>query len=135
MNKRSGMSDACTVRCLHPERVSNVRAHLLPVEDMERVTNLFGLLAEPTRARILQALSLVDQLCVCDLAASLDMSESAISHQLRVLRTNDLVTRHRAGRIAYHALSDEHVRHLLRDGIRHAAESDDASTADRDVPA
>jgi ArsR family transcriptional regulator len=70
----------------------------------------------------LQALTFVDQLCVCDLAASLGMSESAVSHQLRLLRTSRLVTRRRVGRVAYYSLTDEHVRHLLRDGIRHAAE-------------
>jgi DNA-binding transcriptional ArsR family regulator len=111
------MSAACT------ETVREVRVQLLNVDEMEQVTNLFRLLAEPSRARILQALGLVDDLCVCDLAASLQMSESAVSHQLRLLRTSRLVSRHRVGRVAYYySLTDEHVRHLLRDGIRHAAE-------------
>ena len=127
MNARSDVIGACDVRCLHPETVREVREQLLDVDEMEEVTLLFGLLAEPSRARILQALSLVDHLCVCDLAASLQMSESAVSHQLRLLRTNRLVSRHRVGRVAYYSLTDEHVRHLLHDGIRHAAE--DITTA------
>ncbi|MGI8433381.1 MAG: ArsR/SmtB family transcription factor [Nocardioidaceae bacterium] len=122
MTAHSDVIDACAVRCLHPETVAVVRQALLDVEQMELVTRLFGLLAEPSRARILQALSLVDELCVCDLAASLGMSESAVSHQLRLLRTSRLVTRQRVGRVAYYSLCDEHVRHLLRDGIRHAVE-------------
>lgn len=122
MNGRSDGLDACDVRCLHPDRVRAVRAQLLAVEEMEPVTSLFSLLAEPSRARILQALSLVDQLCVCDLAVSLGMTESAVSHQLRLLRTSRLVSRQRVGRVAYYSLSDEHVRNVLRDGIHHAAE-------------
>ena len=121
MNVRSD-EVACQVRCLHPQTVARVRADLLDVHDMERVTGLFALLAEPSRARLLQALSLVDRLCVCDLAASLSMSESAVSHQLRLLRASRLVSRVRVGRVAYYSLTDDHVRHLLRDGIRHAAE-------------
>lgn len=89
---------------------------------IERATGVFALLADPTRARILHALSLVPRLCVCDVAASLGMSESAVSHQLRLLRASRLVSRTRQGRIAYYSLADEHVRHVLSDALQHAAE-------------
>ena len=99
-----------------------MRSRLAGVAEIERATAAFALLADPTRARILHALSLVPRLCVCDVAASLGMSESAVSHQLRLLRTSGLVCRAREGRIAYYSLADEHVRHVLADALQHAAE-------------
>jgi len=109
-----------------------VRARLAGVAEIEQATAVFALLADPTRARILHALSLVPRLCVCDVAASLGMSESAVSHQLRLLRTSRLVSRTREGRIAYYSLADEHVRHALSDALQHAAED---RTSSAGVPA
>ena len=103
-----------------------MRARLAGVAEIERATAVFALLADPTRARILHALSLVPRLCVCDVAASLSMSESAVSHQLRLLRASRLVARTREGRIAYYSLADEHVRHVLGDALQHAGERDGA---------
>jgi DNA-binding transcriptional ArsR family regulator len=122
MHKRSIIVDSCTVRCVHPGEVAAVRARLAGMAEIERATEVFALLADPTRARILHALSLVPRLCVCDVAASLGMSESAVSHQLRLLRTSRLVSRTREGRIAYYSLADEHVRHVLDDALQHAGE-------------
>jgi ArsR family transcriptional regulator, lead/cadmium/zinc/bismuth-responsive transcriptional repressor len=104
--------------------VAAVRAQLAGMAEIERATAVFALLADPTRARILHALSLVPRLCVCDVAASLGMSESAVSHQLRLLRASRLVSRVREGRIAYYSLADEHVRHVLGDALQHADEGD-----------
>jgi DNA-binding transcriptional ArsR family regulator len=85
---------------------------------------VFATLADPTRVRIVQALSAAaDELCVCDLALLLGISESALSHQLRLLRERGVVSRRRSGRMMYYALADEHVRHLLADGIEHAREA------------
>jgi ArsR family transcriptional regulator, lead/cadmium/zinc/bismuth-responsive transcriptional repressor len=122
MHKRSIVAGSCTVRCVHPGEVAAVRARLAGMAEIERATAVFALLADPTRARILHALSLVPRLCVCDVAASLGMSESAVSHQLRLLRTSRLVSRTREGRIAYYSLADEHVRHVLGDALQHADE-------------
>ena len=122
MYKRSIVADSCAVRCVHPGEVAAVRAQLAGLAQIERATAVFALLADPTRARILHALSLVPRLCVCDVAASLGMSESAVSHQLRLLRASRLVSRTREGRIAYDSLADEHVRHVLGDALRHADE-------------
>ena len=126
MHKRSIVADSCTVRSVHPAEVAAVRARLAATADIERATAVFALLADPTRARILHALSLVPRLCVCDVAASLGMSESAVSHQLRLLRINRLVSRTREGRIAYYSLADEHVRHVLSDALQHADEGNGA---------
>ncbi len=83
---------------------------------------MFSLLADPNRARILQALSLIKELCVCDLALLVGMGQSAVSHQLRLLRTSHVVERRKAGRIVYYRLADKHIRRVLADGLRHAAE-------------
>ena len=99
-----------------------MRARLAGVAEIERATAVFALLADPTRARILHALSLVPRLCVCDVAASLGMSESAVSHQLRLLRTSGLVSRTREGRIAYYRLAGENVAHVLEHALQHADE-------------
>ena len=132
MHKRSIDADSCTVRSVHPGEVAAVRSRLAGMAEIEQATAVFALLADPTRARILHALSLVPRLCVCDVAASLGMSESAVSHQLRLLRTSRLVSRTREGRIAYYSLADEHVRHVLSDALQHAAED---RTSSAGVPA
>jgi ArsR family transcriptional regulator, lead/cadmium/zinc/bismuth-responsive transcriptional repressor len=122
MRKHSIVADSYAVRCVHPGEVAAVRAQLAGMAQIEQATALFALLADPTRARILHALSLVPRLCVCDVAASLGMSESAVSHQLRLLRASHLVSRVREGRIAYYSLADTHVRHVLGDALQHASE-------------
>lgn len=82
----------------------------------------FDTLADPTRTRIVHALSLASELCVCDLALLLDLSVSGLSHQLRLLRERGVVARRKVGRIAYYALADDHVRHALEDALAHAVE-------------
>jgi len=114
--------DRCEVACLHPEVVRPLIGRLLSAEAAQATATWFDTLADPTRARILQALSLAPELCVCDLALLLDLSVSALSHQLRLLRERGVVSRRKAGRIAFYALADEHVRHVLADALAHAAE-------------
>ena len=116
--------DRCEVECLHPEHVAPLIGRIIGRSDAELVASTFGLLADPTRARILHALSLAEELCVCDLALLIGMSESAASHQLRLLRINRTVDRRKVGRIVYYRLADEHVRHMFADGLRHAREDD-----------
>jgi DNA-binding transcriptional ArsR family regulator len=89
--------------------------------DVEGLTEIFRVLGDPTRVRILDALSR-DELCVGDLAAQLGASESAISHQLRLLRNTRVVRARRDGRMIYYALDDKHVLVLFRQGLRHVQE-------------
>lgn len=65
-----------------------------------------------------------EELCVCDLAVLIGISQSALSHQLRLLRNRHVVSRSKRGRMVYYRLADEHVRHVFADGVRHAAEAD-----------
>lgn len=115
--------ERCESECVHPEQVAPLLGHTLPPTDAADVAEMFSLLADPNRVRILQALSLADELCVCDLSFLVGMNQSAVSHQLRLLRTSRVVERNKVGRIVYYRLADEHVRHLLADGLRHAEES------------
>jgi ArsR family transcriptional regulator, lead/cadmium/zinc/bismuth-responsive transcriptional repressor len=113
----------CEVECLHPEHVTPLLGKVVTGPDADDLAAVFELLADPTRARLLHALSLANELCVCDLALLLGRSESALSHQLRLLRDRRVVSRRKAGRVVYYRLADKHIRHVLADGLRHAREA------------
>jgi ArsR family transcriptional regulator, lead/cadmium/zinc/bismuth-responsive transcriptional repressor len=89
--------------------------------DVEGLTEIFRVLGDPTRVRILDALSR-DELCVGDLAERLGATESAISHQLRLLRNTRVVRARRAGRMIFYAIDDRHVLTLFRQGLKHVQE-------------
>jgi ArsR family transcriptional regulator len=115
-------ADRCEIECLHPEHVAPLLGKIVRGEEAESFASIFELLADPTRARLLHALSLSKELCVCDLALLLGRSESALSHQLRLLRDRRVVTRRKVGRVVYYRLADTHIRHVLADGLRHIRE-------------
>lgn len=113
---------ACDIRSVHPDAVVRVRAALGAEGDaLARMAAVFGALGDPTRLRLLAAL-LVERLCTCDLAGVLGVTESAVSHQLRLLKGLDLVTSEREGRVVYHRLADDHVRELIEVTRAHATE-------------
>jgi len=114
-------NDLCDAYGLHPEPLARARAAMPDDDAVQRLADIFKALADPSRARILLALSL-EELCVCDLAALTGLSSSAVSHQLRLLRAARLVRYRRDGKMAIYALDDEHVRHLLAEGLSHARE-------------
>ena len=117
-------AERCEVECVHPEHVTPLLGRVLDYAGADRVAATFGVLADPTRARIVHALSLSgEELCVCDLAVLLGISQSALSHQLRLLRDRDVVARIKRGRMVYYRLADDHIRHVFTDGLRHAGES------------
>ena len=109
---------------------AKVRRQLVPADIAASLAETFSLLGDATRTRILHALS-VDELCVSDLAALLDISPSAASHQLRLLRDRRLVAVRREGKRTYYRLEDEHIRTLVDMGISHAAEDARARDARR----
>jgi ArsR family transcriptional regulator, lead/cadmium/zinc/bismuth-responsive transcriptional repressor len=113
---------ACEMRSVHPEAVAHARRRLPDATGIEGATSLLKAVADPTRFRILVALAGAE-LCVCDLAAVLRMSESAVSHQLRLLRTSRLVTFRKAGRVAYYRLLDDHVVDVIVAAMEHAREA------------
>ena len=112
---------ACEVNCVHPEAVAQARDALPEERHVEEASALLKVVADPTRLRLLSALN-VRELCVCDLAAVVGISESAVSHQLRLLRAHRLVTFRKEGRIAYYRLLDHHVNGLIGSALEHVRE-------------
>lgn len=115
------MLDRCEVVCVHEESVQEVRQKMIKEGMVFSLAELFKTLGDPTRVKILFAL-MQKELCVCDLAAVIGISDSAVSHQLRVLRANRLVKFRREGKIVYYSLADEHVRRLFEQGLEHVCE-------------
>lgn len=124
------LTDACDVFHIDPARVARLRAALIEAGDVADLAGLFRALGDPTRVRMLDALS-HGELCVCDLATLLGLSESAVSHQLRFLRAVRLVRPRRDGRMVYYALDDRHILTLFRQGLRHVQEGGAARPAAR----
>jgi DNA-binding transcriptional ArsR family regulator len=114
MNIYSYMSDICDVFCINKEAVEVVRAKMLEHNLVADTAEIFKVLGDPTRMRLL---------CVCDLSAVLGKTQSAISHQLRVLRSARLVRYRKAGKIVYYTLADAHVTQFIDVGVDHARES------------
>jgi DNA-binding transcriptional ArsR family regulator len=117
----AGGLDACERPCVHHERVDKVRGALLDDTAAEGLAEIFSLLGDRTRVRILHALSL-GELCVCDISAAVGVSGSAISHQLRLLRTAKLVRARKEGKNVFYTLDDAHVHTLLAQGLEHVRE-------------
>jgi Predicted transcriptional regulators len=115
---QTGHDSFAPMRTVDAEHVAVVRASLPSVEDIADLSDVFGLLGEPNRARILISL-LNGPMCVRDLAATINLSESAVSHALRLLRTHRVVEVHRTGRVAHYTIADSHVRDLLELGLDH----------------
>lgn len=117
-------ADRCEVDCLHPDAIRPILGRTLGSDGAARVADLFGTLADPSRARILHLLAISERaLCVCDIALVVGMSVSALSHQLRFLRERGAVSREKVGRIAYYRLVDDHIRRLVLDASTHVAET------------
>ncbi len=114
-----------------PDLLNRIRAKLLTGSVLISVAEVFKLLGDPTRVRLLDALS-HGQRCVCDLAALVSLSESAVSHQLRLLRTARLVRVRRTGRLAFYSLDDHHVIGLLQDTRKHVMEHSHAKRGHRE---
>ncbi len=110
----------CVEKLVDPGRVGRVRDAMPAEDDVVDLADVFALLGEPGRLRLLFALVEGGELCVCDLAASAGMSESSVSHALRLLRAHRIVSVSRRGRMAYYSLDDAHVRMLLDLGMTHA---------------
>ncbi|HEX6257542.1 MAG TPA: metalloregulator ArsR/SmtB family transcription factor [Euzebyales bacterium] len=99
---------------IDPERVAVAREHALTADDGERVAETLRLLADPVRIRIVSALAEADELCVGDLALALDVSDSSVSHGLRLLRTAGVVRNRREGRVIYYRLADPVAHRVLK---------------------
>lgn len=108
----------CDVPYVDEERVTAVRCQMVPHAVFVALAETFQAMGDPTRVKLLFALSR-SELCVCDLAALLGVSVSAVSHQLRLLRSLRLVRSRREGRRVYYTLDDDHIRTLFQQGLEH----------------
>ena len=123
MNNNSYIStvsaEQCETQCICPELVLPLIGKVLADDNAAAVSELFSLLADPTRLRIVHLLSMSEELCVCDIAFLIGVSQSVISHQLRILRSAGAVKRRKDGRAAFYSLTETHLAHALADGIRY----------------
>ena len=116
-----GDVEACEVHMVHQDRVRKVHDHMPGEDTLYDLAELFKAFGDSTRIRILYALFEAD-ICVCDLAESLGMTQSAVSHQLKLLKNAKLVAGRREGKQIIYYLADEHVRTIIAQGREHIEE-------------
>ena len=125
MEKKTGKMmhdvECCDIEEVHADKVQMVSEQMPPEDRLYDLAELFKAFGDTTRIRILFALFEAD-ICVCDLAASLGMTQSAISHQLRILKQNKLVKNRREGKTVYYSLDDDHVKAIIDQGMEHVEE-------------
>ncbi|MBQ8310688.1 MAG: helix-turn-helix transcriptional regulator [Clostridia bacterium] len=115
------MKDACPCQEVHTDLLDRVRAEMPDETSLYEAAELFRLFGDSTRIRILSVLSCAE-VCVCDLSQTLNMTPSAISHQLKLLRQGKLVKCRREGKSIFYSLADDHVRTIIRQGLEHVEE-------------
>ena len=113
--------DCCDLLCTHEDIIQKVRANMPDENTLFDLTELFRIFGDSTRVRILYVL-FEAEMCVCDIAALLGMTQSAISHQLRALKNARLVKGRREGKIVFYSLADDHVKTIINQGLEHIAE-------------
>ena len=113
--------ECCELMCAHEEIVEKVQKEMPDEDTLYDLTELFRIFGDSTRIRILNVL-FEAEMCVCDIAALLGMTQSAISHQLRALKNAKLVTSRREGKTVFYSLADDHVKTIIDQGLEHILE-------------
>ena len=113
--------ETCTCVDIHQDILNNVKPIMPDEEILYDLAELFKIFGDTTRIKILCAL-FESEMCVCDIAELLNMTQSAISHQLRVLKTAKLVKNRKAGKVVFYSLADEHVMRIFDQGLSHVCE-------------
>ncbi|HEX3021114.1 MAG TPA: metalloregulator ArsR/SmtB family transcription factor [Lachnospiraceae bacterium] len=119
--KDTNLAPVCECNTIHEDVVQNVRSNMPEEEILYDLAELFKVFGDTTRVKILCAL-FESEMCVCDIAALLNMTQSAISHQLRVLKSAKLVKSRKSGKTVYYSLADDHVKHIFDQGLSHVCE-------------
>ncbi|NLK73030.1 MAG: helix-turn-helix transcriptional regulator [Clostridiales bacterium] len=114
-------SDRCDCNVIHEDVVLNVKAKMPEEEKLYDLAELFKVFGDTTRVKILYAL-FSSEMCVCDIAALLNMTQSAVSHQLRILKQSRLVKNRRDGKVIYYSLDDNHIQQIFNQGLDHINE-------------
>ncbi|MGD9489895.1 MAG: ArsR/SmtB family transcription factor [Calditrichaceae bacterium] len=118
----SPIIEICSENAIDRKKVERIQKEIPEEPILQDLGQIFAVLSDPTRLKIITALTM-DELCVCDIAATINMSISAVSHQLRILKTSRLVTFRKQGKNVYYVLDDDHVKELLKIGHEHVTES------------
>jgi len=121
MSGNRNFVESCSCQVIHEEIVNKVRSLMPEEEKLYDLAELFKVFGDTTRIKILCAL-FESEMCVCDIAALLNMNQSAISHQLRVLKQARLVKYRKEGKVVYYSLDDEHVKQVFEVGLMHVNE-------------
>lgn len=111
----------CDMLHSHCEVVKDIQGHMPCPEELKELADFFKVFGDTTRIKILYVL-FQSEMCVCDLAQTLDMTQSAISHQLRTLKQMKLVTNRREGKTVFYSLADSHIKTILNQGMEHISE-------------
>ncbi len=114
--------DICGVRIVHSDRVNRAQKEAIPEKKLNRLARIYNALGDPTRLKVVMALA-GGEMCVCDLAVFLGITESAVSHQLRRLRDLGLVKNRREGQVLFYSLDDDQVADLLKVGLERVGET------------
>jgi len=120
--KSNGKIDVCSDYAIHRDTLNYIYERALHDSTVNDLAEFFKMFGDPTRLRILHALS-VAEMCVCDLCEYLGMNQSAVSHQLKILRQSRLIKYRREGRNVYYSLDDEHIGQIMKVGLEHLMES------------
>lgn len=116
--KKEEQAPTCEIECFHHEVVEEARKEMLTTEQANRLADIFKALGDPNRVQLLNVLT-HRELCVCDLSIVLNMSVSAVSHQLRLLRNLRIVKFRKEGKMVYYTLDDNHIVNLFTEGLEH----------------
>lgn len=108
----------CEIQCVNPRKVRESKANSLSEREILSLAEIFGAMGDSTRIKILHTLS-QGEFCVCELAEIINMSQSAVSHQLRVLRNLRLVKHRKEGKMVFYSLDDDHIIQLFTQGLAH----------------
>ena len=113
--------EVCEVSVIHDDVLARVREKMPPEEPVYEVSELFKVFGDSTRSRIICALN-IEEMCVCDLATLLNMTHSAVSHQLRILKVSRIVKSRKEGRVVYYSLDDAHIGKIFAMAFEHVME-------------
>ncbi len=120
--------DVCKVTCVHEDKVNRIKENIAETDPMS-VAKIFKALSEDTRIKIAYALSLEDELCVCDVSNIVDCTVATASHHLRLLRNMGLAKYRKEGKLVYYSLDDDHVRQIIQMAFSHLEEGKHIGTS------
>lgn len=114
----------CDCKCIHEPQTKQAIKGLSKIKSFEIVSDFFKTFADNTRLKIMYILDIVGSMCVCDIAVTLNMTKSAISHQLKFLKNSNLIKSNKVGKEVFYSLADEHIKGVIELGLEHIQEKD-----------